>query len=460
MSESSNNEIYNGKSSNTADKMFPTLRAGLAVLQHYLNENPIVFDNFSVADFKNWLEKQIAYKQQDLAFLYRCQIRDLKKQHYTTLLTLQEKLDISWNAWQQSKNFTFLERLEKKKIGLQKAIEGLQQTIAESNDKKKEQCQKKHDEYQQELISLLEEEKRLLSETKEKIIWQNCQIELENFQQKVGITDIDEKLKQINRNIGHQSSEVGSNFEQCCYNVLCDYIIPLIASNTKGIQILKQVKLGCSRAEFDYLLIQSKENSFKNLEKEKAKQPISDGSNIEFASSIEFAEIPADSIKPVKVLAIIEAKRNPNDIASGFLMRQENLAWFTGDHSGYDPEIYRTKEFRQGHFDRPAYHIENNKEFLFTTESFCNFKRASNSNFMDNLFFITTQRPLLGVSIDEYARIMYHISTEISFDLTNIYLEKCLSWIHNIIAKKQTREILGLYLNNPIWAQQIIFVKK
>ena len=58
---------------------------------------------------------------------------------------------------------------------------------------------------------------------------------------------------------------------------------------------------------------------------------------------------PGGPDAPVEVLAVVEAKRNVNDLGHGFFRRQIDLAWLTGDRAAYDPAEHRTGTFD----DRP-----------------------------------------------------------------------------------------------------------
>src|SRR5205085_9755144 len=112
-------------------------------------------------------------------------------------------------------------------------------------------------------------------------------------------------------------------------------------ASDRRVRILRRVTLGAARVEFDQLVVR----------------------------------VPAAAGRPVQVLAAVEVKKNINDLAHGFRLRQENLAWLTGDAGGYDPALYRTGHFRSGHFDRPAEHREGGDAFLFAPGSFRRFRR-------------------------------------------------------------------------------------
>ena len=139
------------------------------------------------------------------------------------------------------------------------------------------------------------------------------------------------------RNQGHRSGHTGGSFEQQALALTWQYIVPGLVKTgaTASLRVLTGVGLGAARTELDQLLI---------------RQPRHPG-------------------QPVEVLALVEVKRNLNDLAHGFRQRQENLAWFTGDTGHYDAAQYRTRYFRSGHFDREAVHEQDGEPFVFTSSS-------------------------------------------------------------------------------------------
>jgi len=113
-----------------------------------------------------------------------------------------------------------------------------------------------------------------------------------------------------------------------------------------------------------------------------------------------------DAITPEQVLAVVEVKRNLNDLAHGFGLRQENLAWLTGDTAHYDPGQCRTTYFRSGHFDREAIHQQDGDSFVFARSSFSRFRRDPAAGlFLDRLCFITRAGTMWGVSTAALARL-------------------------------------------------------
>jgi hypothetical protein len=99
--------------------------------------------------------------------------------------------------------------------------------------------------------------------------------------------------------------------EETTRDRIVSMILPPVGDGSAAFQILRQVRLGAAEIELDLVVVRKGESA-------------------------------AD---PVEVLAVVEAKRNINDVGHGFLRRQANLAWLTGDRSGYDPAARRTRTF-------------------------------------------------------------------------------------------------------------------
>ena len=232
-------------------------------------------------------------------------------------------------------------------------------------------------------------------------------------------------MKYLLQQQGQSYNNNGVSFEDLSYHLIQDYIYPQININMfpkDNWSILRQVKLGCARAEWDYVVIEQQ-----------------------------------DPMKPVHVLALIEVKRNANDIVHGFEVRQENIAWATQDSQGFSKELYKTKVFQDGIFSKSVIHVENGIEYIFSTESFQSFQRANNGYYMDHLFFITRFKRLLGMTNSEYQKIFYRLSTDYELNIHNeIDLMNFLNWCKDIVSEIQTKNILQLYANNEQWKKQII----
>lgn len=76
-----------------------------------------------------------------------------------------------------------------------------------------------------------------------------------------------------------------------------------------------------------------------------------------------------------KVLAVVEIKRNPDDIGEAFVSYQKSLAWLSGSTSTYSPNDWKTKTHPSGHFAEKPFTIVCGDEVIgFSTESFSHLK--------------------------------------------------------------------------------------
>jgi len=97
--------------------------------------------------------------------------------------------------------------------------------------------------------------------------------------------------------------------------------------------------------------------------------------------------------QPCQVLALVEVKRNVNDVARSLIQLQTVLGWCSGARTKYDSQAQKTKTNPSGNFDLPIYHEEDGQRYMFTLESFRRFSVDSETNYIiDRVFYITLPR--------------------------------------------------------------------
>eukprot|EP01094_Clydonella_sp_ATCC50884_P011888 TRINITY_DN2172_c3_g1_i2.p1 TRINITY_DN2172_c3_g1~~TRINITY_DN2172_c3_g1_i2.p1 ORF type:complete len:440 (+),score=132.02 TRINITY_DN2172_c3_g1_i2:934-2253(+) len=219
----------------------------------------------------------------------------------------------------------------------------------------------------------------------------------------VGIEQAKAALEEAKK-CGRDNLRSGMTFEKECVPITWSTIVPRVAAigweEVEGrvedyeVHLLTGVTLGVGQGEIDLLVVRVKSADVErvreamreefengklktNNQKQKQKQKRVKGSGGE-------EEEPCDPWafdKPcvaVEVLAVIEAKRNPDDIGYAFSTKQSMISWLCGDCTGYDPVVYRNKKyFPTGHFDRAAYHVDKvvGLRYGFTAHSFRFFHR-------------------------------------------------------------------------------------
>lgn len=408
---------------------------GVRCLEDYLEKSPTDFRMFSRERLKEWLAGEIRRHEGDPLFAQRCKIRELKKLHRHELEALKAEAQRTEERWQASPNKEAIERLSVDIEGAKKAIAGLIQAARERTGEKRGACLEKLRQFEERLSVMESELQRLLENSPAKREFDGMCRRAEEFADAVGIAPGERHLERLLKQRGRDATGMGKIFEQTSRKVVREWIVPRLlrrsraslSQRARSTAVLSGVTLGCARAEMDYVIARTKGRE-----------------------------------KPLTVLAVVEVKRNTNDVAGGFETRQENLAWFTGDKSGYDPALYRTKIFRHGHFDQPVVHEERGRKFLFDASSFRLFHKDPDVKYyLDRLFFIARhRRKLLGMRSSEYARFLYRISTDVDFEPENdAYLESLYAWALSIISPLQTKDVIRLYLARTEWAQQFFFVE-
>lgn len=416
------------------------IRKGIVYLRRYADKHGFCLHRLSDVEFAGWVAAQLAAHSNDPLLAQRCKVRDLKKMHRHDLERLQKKLALAQADYATCKSKERLDSLPYLIANARKAIAGLEQAMHERQGEKRLACAAKLEEFRQNVQALQNEYDALWHSTPEKQALEKAEQELRAFQESIGLIREESLVAELARQQGQHAEAHGDLFEKNVYMVLQQEIVPALARRSihqgedwekiaPRIHLLAKVTLGCARAELDYVVV------WRPHEEPDA---------------------------PVEVLAVVEVKRNPNDIADGFCQRQENLAWFCGDAAGYDPAIYRTRIFKLGHFDRPAKHEQNGMAFVFTRESFRRFQRDRETGyFVDHLFFITRQRTLLGMSGGDYAKFLYHVATDSEFALESpVYLAKLQQWLVEQIPCFQTVDVFRLYAKHRAWGDQFLVLEK
>ena len=115
-------------------------------------------------------------------------------------------------------------------------------------------------------------------------------------------------------------------------------------------------------------------------------------------------------------------------------LTRSGLFLLTGDTGRYDPEAYRTGQYRSGHFDREAVHHQDGEAFPFAPGSFRRFRREPAAGpFLRRLYFVTRPGPVWGVSAAALARIGFRVATDERWDPdSDAYLRGLLRWCRSL----------------------------
>jgi len=398
-----------------------------------LQEQTLDLRTLDLAGFRRWLDRHLDRWRNDPAFLQRARIRDLRRAH-PRLRYLEKEHRHAVEADAASAPFSRLRQLEWELINTNKAIVGLSNVLGQTPAEKRQSLQQKLDSFQARNQTLREEQARLIQTSPQRQTLLRISAELQQFRTSIGLDCEEAILKRLLQRHGHRSVQVGSSFEKLALTLTRSLIVPDLLpgehreETRQCWRILQRVTLGAARTEFDQMVVR----------------------------------VPDSSSEPVEVLAVVEVKRNLNDLANGFRQRQENLAWLLGVTEKYDPQLYRTRWFTSGHFDRPAVHQQQGESFVVARGSFRHFQPDPESGLiLDRLYFITRTGSLWGVSAGTLARITFRIATDEDWQPeSDSYLDGLLRWCRSLAEPIETPDVLRLYTTPAERGKQILIVDR
>ncbi len=394
------------------------VRRGAQALRHVLNKQTYDLRELDEAEFRSWLIHRVESWSRDPVFAQRVRIRDLR-QAWPELRILERERRRLAAADADSAAFARLSWLEQKLIDTERAITGLTNALQQSAPERRPALQHKLATFRAQQQALKREHRELIRTSKERQALVRIEQKLRRLRKTSGLEQEETQLATLLRERGQRSGRAGQSFEQLALAITEQHIIPDWLSDNRGphsqeVWVLQGVTLGAARLELDQLVVR----------------------------------VPCDNGQPVEVLALVEVKRNINDLAHGFHLRQENLAWLTGETAGYDPADYQTRRFRSGRFDGKAVHNHEGQALVFTPHSFRRFKRDPQSGlFLDRLYFITRNGPVWGVSSAALERISYRIATDEAWAPENPnYLRKLQRWRRSLTQPRETPDVFRAYL--------------
>jgi hypothetical protein len=391
---------------------------GVRALRGLLRERTFDLRQLDVAGFRRWLERHLSHWERDPVFQQRSRIRDLRRAH-PELIALEKEHRRAVAADAAAPEFARLGEVEQELFTTGKALAGLSDAIAGAAAERRQALIIKQDGFQARQQELQAEQAGLLRTSPARQVLLRLDAELHQLRAAIGLDREEATLQQLLKQHGRHSGRSGATFEEETLSLTQQHILPEVLREraAQGVHILTKVTLGAARTEFDQLVVRP------------ARRPD----------------------QPVEVLALIEVKRNINDLAHGFRRRQENLAWLTGDTVGYDPEQYRTKHFRTGHFDREAIHEHAGETFRFARRSFRRFRRdAATGLFLNRLYFITRPGDLWGVSVAALSQIGHRVATNDDWEPeSDAYLGRLLRGCQSLAEAVETPDVLRTYAAAP-----------
>lgn len=410
------------------------LQHSRSTLVEFLQANRTNVAAMNLAEFREWLQQRIRHAARSELFRSRCRIRNLERQHRRRLQDRKRRLKSATADWQASPLFAEFQQLTTRQNSLQKAVAGLAQAVAEGRaDAEKLQ------QFERQLQSVNDRCTEILESSSEARRVLAAEASSQKLKAEIGLTEAIEDAVEDAAEIGTAASLSGDRFEVIsaaavdkCLRPAFQACVQQDASTEAKAELimLHGATLGCARGEFDHLLVASR----------------------------------GDDV-PVDVLAVVEAKRNINDLPHGFRLRQENLAWFVNDAQGFDSDQYRTAAFPNGTFDRPVVHRFEDRQLIFSPASFQRFAiPAACGHRLQGLCFVTERRPLLGMTSAELSRLMHvaatdpRVTLDDQFQLTisDTVLKRLRSEIFTD-NRLQAHDVLNFYTASDALASQIIF---
>lgn len=396
-------------------------------IQQLLREQTLDVRHLDTAGFRNWLAQHLKRWRHDPAFRQQWAIRRLRRDH-PQLRELETQLQQAIRLDEASAVYSIIEETLKSLEDTGKAVAGLEQAVNQADDPvRRRQLEQKLEHFRQQRLDLEKRYRDLVAISPARLQRLELERQLHLAREQTGLARAEETLARLLRQRGQRSGRAGRTFEQQALEHSLQWLMPHLAAQAKSpCRILTGVTLGAARVELDQVVV----------------------------------EVPRHPDQPVRVLALVEAKRNLNDLASGFQARQENLAWLTGDARGYDPAQYRGRHHPSGHFERAAVHREAQETFVFSRESFRDFRRDTATGlFLEGLYFLSRPGPLWGLTSAALGRVRQKLATDIHWQSRSaLRLRRFHEWCLNLASPLETPDLLRLYCERPARAGQIILL--
>lgn len=322
----------------------------------------------------DWLQGHFCTALRDEAFRLRLQMRAIWQAH-PELLEARDRLDEAAAVRRESPEHDSLVETGRALRDASRAVAGLTEAVDEGRAD-----EAKLAEVRRRLKDLRTELGRQQAASPPHRDWAAARQRFDDLLVDTGLFDLREELEDVERARGRGSGVAGRRFEDLGAATLERELLPALAARGHDPRLLRGVTLGCARGEWDALIVE------------------------------------ASATSPAIVLGMAEFKRNPNDIARGFALRQENLAWLRGDSRHYDPSQYRTHRYPTGHFEGPV----TEAGLTFTKRSFAGLTpRPATGDVLASLHFVTTDRPLTGLNSRARAQLLSRLAGDRHVDWTS-----------------------------------------
>lgn len=331
--------------------------------------------------FRRWLEAQLPGWRRDPVFAQRERIRDLR-QACPELRELERERKRARDADAASREGARLAKLEEELRGVGQAIAGLTAAAEGAPAARQARMREKLAAFHTRRASLGAERDARTAASPERAHLLRIGAELRRLRAESGVEAAEARLDELLQAQGRRAGRAGGGFERAAVEAVRTHLLPEWGEPAPI--ILTGVKLGIAGTEFDQVIVRGAPGA------------------------------------PVEVLAVVEAKHNPNDLGHGYTRRRSDLAWLTGE----DPTPRVTHHFPTGRFDRPAVH----EQYLFAPGSF----QAA------TLYFVTRMAPLTGLSGGAMARLRHRVAT------SSTPPDELLAWCRTLAEPIEAPDVLAL----------------
>jgi len=294
----------------------------------------------------------------DQEFSGRVLVRDIRKMNHLKLQEVENQLMKAKIAFDANPNSVMLYELDRLIHGAEQAITSMKKFIETVSDNIRVTDKKRAIEIalplkKEEHIKNISTRDMKRKETPEFQAYIDAIKRVEDTYDEIGLNLAIQNATALSSKGGDGRNSRGKNFESRARLLLEELLVPSIADkygyDKDDVFIVQNMKLGMASikgtcSELDCMICVRSE------------RPLT------------------LDVKPkgtfCKVLAIIEVKRNPDDIGEAFAGYQQSLSWLSGIKEAYEPESWITKAYPNGHFSKPFMQDWNGESLIFTSESF------------------------------------------------------------------------------------------
>lgn len=377
--------------------------------------------------FAGWLERHLEHWRADPVFAQRSRIRDLRRAH-PELRQAEADQRRARAEDEASPLHAQLEALTRERVGADRAVAGLTHVMGRADAAERDALRAKREAFMRRGEELRAEVEALTAASPARLALNRAARRVEELRQRLGLEGEEARLHQLQRSKGRSSGRSGARFEQIALEAVRRELLGELDGSADGgaLVVLHGVTLGAARTEIDQLVIR-----------------------------------PAARSGPVEVLALVEAKRNINDLVHGLSRRVENLAWLAGRGEGFDAGLYRTAAFPAGAFEGMAVHSHDGRHHRFTRESFRHFLPDSPGPIPERLYLATRPGPLWGLDSGGLARIAHRVSSDEDWNPDDPdYLARLLGWCRDLAGPIEAPDLLRACAADPGASRRVLLLER